>query len=216
MRGNRVGGGDIDEVPRGKWCTWHSPSCDDGRSKGRKRNTGLVDGRSRNELDSSQQSGRDGLGIDDGARLEHGAFGIHGTCSRGPDGMRGDRVGVGDVGTMPDGSRVSRHSAGSDDCRRTRRKLHASLVGGYCRIEHNTSVESRQDGLGISHSAGCEHGTFVIYGSGSSGTNRMRGNRVGVRDVGEVSCGSRIAEHSQDCHVHLGACRQRVTGLVSG
>jgi len=87
MRVNRVGGGDVSEMSGRSWITKNTSDGDDYMAAGGKRDESLVSGYSRTELDSSQQSGRDRLGIDDGTRIKHGAVGIHGTCSEGADGL---------------------------------------------------------------------------------------------------------------------------------
>ena len=46
---------------------------------------------------------RDGLGVDDGARKQHGNRTSHGEGSDGEHGMREHRLGVGDVGQMQGG-----------------------------------------------------------------------------------------------------------------
>ena len=111
-----MGVGDVDEVHGGARRTGYSTCGDDGRRARGEFNTRLVDRCCRTELDSSKQSSGHGIGISDGARIEHGAGDIHGACTRGADRMRGDRVGVGDVSEMPGRARVSGHSAGGDDC----------------------------------------------------------------------------------------------------
>ena len=130
--------------------------------------------------------------------------------------MRGYRVGVGDIDEVSGWTKLERHQARGNDNWTKRRQHDSGMVRQYGRNEQHATGQQGWHRLCISHSARCEHGAIVIYGAGFSGTDRMRGNRVGVRDLGEVSGGSQVAEHLQDCHVHVGACRQRITGLVSG
>jgi len=53
--------------------------------------------------------------MDDGAGVKHGVDRLHGARSTWADGMRGNGVGVWDVGEVPDGAGSGGHSAGGDD-----------------------------------------------------------------------------------------------------
>jgi hypothetical protein len=70
---------------------------DDGGGAGRERDAGVVGGRGGLERDASTVPSGDRVGFGYGARCEHGACDVHGMGSEGAHGMRGDRVGVGDI-----------------------------------------------------------------------------------------------------------------------
>ena len=70
----------------------------------------MVGGRGRAEHDTTGQPGGHRVGVGDGAWVEHGACDVHGHGETRSDGMRGDGVGVGDVGAVHGGARVTWHS----------------------------------------------------------------------------------------------------------
>ena len=100
MRGDRVGVGDIGEVPGDARSAGGTARDDDGGGAGRERDAGLVGGRGGIERDASTEPSGDRVGVGDGARGEHGACDVHGTGSGGAHGLRGDGVGVGNVYEM--------------------------------------------------------------------------------------------------------------------
>ena len=138
MRGDRVGVGDIGEVSGRTRDKRHPTRGDDGRGSGGKRNTGLVGGHGRIEHDASGQPSRDRIGIGDGARGKSGTRCVHGQDASRADGMRGDGVGVGDVGEVSGGTRVTRHSPSGDDGRGSIRQRITGLDGRYSRTEHDS------------------------------------------------------------------------------
>jgi hypothetical protein len=79
-------------------------------------------GRRQCESNAGIESGRDRVSIDDGARGEHGHCNVHGASSVWQDGMRVDRVGVGDVSEVPGGAWSMGHSSVCDDGRAADRK----------------------------------------------------------------------------------------------
>ena len=85
MRGDRVGVGDVGEVPCGTRITRDASGGDDGRGSRGKHDGGLVVGHGGDERGWSGQPGRDRLGIDDGAWIKHGAYYVHGSFAQGPD-----------------------------------------------------------------------------------------------------------------------------------
>ena len=138
MRGDRVGVGDIGEVSDWSQISKDWTRGDDGRGSGGKRNTGLVGGHGRIEHDAPGQPSRDRIGIGDGARGESGTRCVHGQDASRADGMRGDGVGVGDVGEVSGGTRVTRHSPSGDDGRGSIRQRITGLDGRYSRTEHDS------------------------------------------------------------------------------
>ena len=113
MRGDRVGVGDIGEVPGDARSAGGTARDDDGGGAGRERDAGVVGGRGGIERDASTEPSGDRVGVGDGARGEHGACDVHGTGSGGAHGMRGDRVGVGDGIEVFDVQWGTRHSTGN-------------------------------------------------------------------------------------------------------
>jgi len=107
MRGYKVGVGDIGTVPCGARGSGDASCGDDGRGAIRQRNRGILNGHWQGEHDEGIQQGGDRVGIGDGARGEHGACCFDGDGAVRTDGMRGDRVGVGDVGAVQGGARGS-------------------------------------------------------------------------------------------------------------
>ena len=101
MRGDGVGVGDIGEVHGDARGAGDTAAGDDGGGAGRReRDAGVVGGRGGIERDAWTEPSGDRVGVGDGARGEHGACDVHGTGSGGAHGMRGDGVGVGDIGTL--------------------------------------------------------------------------------------------------------------------
>ena len=100
--------------------------------------------------------------------------------------MRVYAVGIGDVGEMSNRTWRSWDSTGGDDGGRTGIKHDPGVVGGYGYAEHHSSGEQGRDRLGVSDGAWSEHGAGVVYRQDPGGADRMRGDTVGVGDVGEV------------------------------
>jgi len=128
MREYGVGVGDLGEVPGRHGISGHSSSGDDGWGKGRECNAGILSGCIRAERDASPESSWHGIELSDGARVEHGACELHSESSGGQNGMRVDRVGVGDLGEVSGGTWSSGDPASRDDGGRARREHHADMV----------------------------------------------------------------------------------------
>jgi hypothetical protein len=128
--------------------------------------------------------------------------------------MRGDGVGVGDVGAVSCGARGRRDAAGGDDGRGAGGERDAGVVGSLSRAEQDAADEPRWHGISVDDGARIEHGDGCVHIAGSDGTHRMRGDGVAVGDVGAVSCGSRSRRDTaggDDCR---GARGERDAGLV--
>jgi hypothetical protein len=100
MRGNKLGVGDVGAVSCGTWGSRDTSGGDDSRGAGRERDAGLVGGHSRTELDAASEPRRGRMVVDDGTRIKYGSGGIYSAGEGGTHGMRGDGVGVGDVGAV--------------------------------------------------------------------------------------------------------------------
>jgi len=123
-----VGVGDICEVPGCAWLQGHSSSVNDCWQAGGKPHTGMVCRHIQAECDASPESSRHGIELSDGARVEHGACDLHSESSGGQNGMRVDRVGVGDLGEVSGGTWSSGHPSSCDDGGRAWREHHSIMV----------------------------------------------------------------------------------------
>jgi hypothetical protein len=181
VRDDRVGVGDIGEVPCDARSAGDTAVDDDGGGAGRQRDAWVVGGRRRNGPDLSTEPSGDRVGVVDGARGEHGAGDVHGTGSGGAHGMRGDGVGVGDIGEVPWDARSSRNTSGDDDGGGAGRQRDAGVVDGRGGIERDGSTEPSGDRVGVGDGARGEHGACDVHGTGSGGAHGLRGRRSGSR-----------------------------------
>ena len=69
------------------------------------------------ERDATGEPSGDRVGVGDDTRGEHGACDVHGAGTGGAHGMRGDGVGVGDIGEVPGDAWSSGDTASGDDGR---------------------------------------------------------------------------------------------------
>ncbi len=141
MRGDRVGVGDIGAVPCGARGSGDASCGDDGRGAIRQFERSILDGYWPDELVEGSQQGGDRVSIDDGTRGEHGACRFDGDGAVRGDGMRGDRLGVGDIGAVPCGVRGSGDASCGDDGRGEGRERDRGMVGGLGRVEHCSNAE---------------------------------------------------------------------------
>jgi hypothetical protein len=124
-----VGVGDIGEVPGDARSAGDAAADHHGGGAGRQRDAGVVGGRRGFELDRSTEPSGDRVGVVDGARGEHGACDVHGTGSGGEHGLRGDGVGVGDIGEVPGDARSAGDTTDEDDGGAAGRQRDAGVVG---------------------------------------------------------------------------------------
>jgi hypothetical protein len=214
LRGNGVGVGDIGEVPGHARREGDTTGDDDGGGAGRQRDAGVVGGRGGLEHDGPTEPSGDRVGVGDGARGEHGACDVHGTGSGGAHGLRGDGVGVGDIGALPGHAGSAGHAAGDDDGGGAGRQRDAGVVGGRRGLERDGSTEPSGDRVGVGDGARGEHGAGDVHGTGSGGAHGLRGNGVGVGDIGEVPGDARRAGDAAADDDGGGAGRQRDAGVV--
>ena len=127
MRGDGVGVGDIGEVQGDARSPGDTAAGDDGGGAGREQDAGVVGGRGGTERDASSEPSGDRIGVGDGARCGHGACDVHGTGSGGAHGMRGDAVGVGDIGEVPGDARSTGDTSCCDDGGGTGDERHSVL-----------------------------------------------------------------------------------------
>ncbi len=151
MRGDRVGVGDIDEM-QGDTLGSGDASCgDDGRGAIRQYDGSILSGPwlcQRHVV--SRKPGGHGVGVSDGARGEHGAFFHDGDGAVRTNRMRGDRVGVGDVGAVQGGARGSGDASCGDDGRGTIRQRDRSFLHGQWQGERDEGIQQGGDRVGIS------------------------------------------------------------------
>jgi hypothetical protein len=124
-----VGVGDIGEVPGHARSAGDAAGDEHGGGGGRQRNARVVGGRGCREREWAKEPSGDRVGVGDGARGEHGACDVHGTGSGGAHGMRGDGVGVGDIGEVPGDARSAGDAAADDDGGGAGRQPDAGMVG---------------------------------------------------------------------------------------
>ena len=210
MRGDRLGVGDVGQKPGGAWDDGLKTGCNHNRAPERKHERGLVRGRYRTEHYAPRQQSWIGIGIDDGARGKHGRSRLHDKRSTRTHGVRGDGLGVGDLGEVPCGAWGRRHSSCCGDSGRAARKLESGMDSGCIRAELDASRQPRRHRIGIDDGARVRHGGSRAYRPGSDRTHGMRGDGLGVGDVGEVPRWARIRRQSSDCDDFGAAGRKRI------
>ena len=97
--------------------------------------------------------------------------------------MRGDGVGVGDIGEVPGVARSAGDTAGDDDGGGAGRERDAGVVGGLGGIERGAWTEPGGDRVGVGDGARGEHGACDVHGQIEGGSDRLRGDGVGVGDI---------------------------------
>jgi hypothetical protein len=155
--------------------------------------TGVVGGRGGLERDGSTEPSGDRVGVGDGARGEHGACDVHGTGSGGAHGLRGDGVGVGDICSLFVDARSAGDAAVDGDGGGAGRHRDAGVVSGPGGVVFDKSRERSGDRVGVGDGARGEHGACDVHGTGSGGAHGLRGDGVGVGDIGEVPGDARSA-----------------------
>jgi len=216
MRGDGLGVGDICTVQDDARSPGDTAGCGDDGGAGREQDAGVVGGRCGIERDASTEPSGDRLGLNDGARCEHGACAANGMGSWGAHGMRGDGVGVGDIGEVQRFSQCPGDMAGGDDGGGAGREQDAGVVGRPGVIEFYASTERCVDGLGVDDGARGEHGTFHEHGSGSGGADGMRGDCLGFGDIDEMHLYARSPGDTAARDNSGGAGRERDAGVVGG
>jgi len=126
-----VGVGDIGAVQGGARDSGDAANnCDDGRGAIWEHERAMVSGRWLGQHDASGKQGGDGIGGSDSARVEPWACGVHGDGAVRTDEMRGDKVGVGDIGAMPCGAWGSGDATCGDDGRGAVRERDGGIFSG--------------------------------------------------------------------------------------
>jgi len=116
--------------------------------------------------------------VGDGAWGRHREDIIHGAGSGGTHGMRGERVGVGDIGEVPGGAGHAGVKAGSGDCWGAIVLQDTGLVDGRAGLERHARYELTSNRTGIGDGVWGRYGEDGIHMSGLGGAHGMRRNRV--------------------------------------
>ena len=204
-----MGFGDIDAMPCGARVSGDAACGDDGRGAIRQQNHGMLDGHWQGELDEWIQQGGDRVGVGDGTRGWFCAFCFHADCAVRADGMGGDTVGVGDIGAVQGGAWVSGDETYCVVSWRTIWEHERGMVGGRWICQRDASGKQCRDGIGIIHSARVEPWACGIHGDGAGRADGMRGDSMGVGDVGAVQSGTRCSRDTACGDDGRGAIRQR-------
>lgn len=114
---------DIGALSGGSWGPWISPLDNDCGWSLRECVASLLSGCCGTECGASWKQSLDRIIVGDGARVGLGCVGVHNKNACQSDRMRGNRLGVGDVGEMLAGSGVGKDSTGDDDGGRSRWEL---------------------------------------------------------------------------------------------
>ena len=130
--------------------------------------------------------------------------------------MRGDGVGVGHIGEVQSGAGRAGIEAGGGDGRGAIGERDTGVVDGRAGGERDGGDQPAGIGSSIGDGTRGEHGACDVHWEGSGGPHRMRGHRVGVGDVGEVSGRTRGTGDSASGDDGGGARRKRDPGLVGG
>jgi hypothetical protein len=186
VRGDGVGVGDVGAVPGGALVSGHSSGDGDRRGAEREHDGGLVLGRDRDERDGTGQCSRDGVSVGDGTRGRAGAAGAYRSCEDRRDGMRGDGVGVGDVGAVPAVVWSEGDTVGGDYGGRAVRERQPHVLCGCGRLERDRTIKQGWNGISVGDGTRGRTGACFVYSGGADGGDGMRGDGVGVGDVGAV------------------------------
>jgi hypothetical protein len=216
MRGHAVGVGDIGEVPGDARNAGDTAGGDDGGCARRERDAGVVDRHGRTEQDAAIEPRWYGIGVDHDTRIEHGRRSVYSSGERRAHGMRGDGVGVGDVGAVSCGARGRRDTAGGHNDRLAGREHDAGVVGGQTRSEQDAASEPSWHWIGVDDGARGEHGGGGVYSAGAGGSHGMRGDGVAVGDIDAVPGGAWNRRDMSGDDDSLGTGRQRDAGVVGG
>ena len=148
----------------------------------------MVSGRLLGQCDALGKQCGDWFCVCDSARVEPWACGVHDDGAVRADGMRGDIVGVGYIGSMPCGAWCPGDATYMVDDRGAGREHDGGILNGRWLGQCDASGEQCGDWVGISDSARVEPWACSFHGDGAVRADWMRGDRVGVGDIDQVSC----------------------------
>jgi hypothetical protein len=197
-----MGVGDVGDVPGWARRRGLLEGGDDGRGGIGEREPGMVDrGRAGKRIRGREQ----GIGagsVDYGAWGRHEDCGVHGEGTGGADGLREDRVGIGDIGEVPGGIGCRGVGADDGDGRGAAWQHVSSMDHRLCGFERLRRAEPSRDGIGVDGGARIRHGACAVHGPSARGPDGMRGDRleVGIICPGPVVFGHQVlAERGLDC-----------------
>jgi hypothetical protein len=153
MRGDGVGVGDVDAVLGILGNKGDAAGGDDSGRAVRERQRHVLGGCWRHERDRAIQQRRNWVSVGDGTRGRAGACFVYSVGTNGGDGMRGDGVGVGDVGAVPGVFWGERDAAVGDDGGRAVRQRQRHALGGCWRHERDRTVQRCGDGVSVGDGA---------------------------------------------------------------
>jgi hypothetical protein len=130
--------------------------------------------------------------------------------------MRGDSVGVGDIGAVQGGTWGSGDTTGGDDGRGAEREQDGSVLSGPWLYEHYISKEPSGVGIGISNSARVESCACFLHSDCTVRADGMRGNRLGVGNISAVQGRTRGSGDEESAVDGMGAFRQWDCSILNG
>jgi len=211
-----MGVGHICAMPDWAWSE-RDPTCGcDSRRAGREPEPGLVSGPTGTERDAAEQHAGDGIHVADNAWGKHGSRLVYGTDAARTDRMRGNGMGIRNVGAMPHESQQQGNSTAGNDSRSTIGERESCVVGGRDGHEHDATGQRGLDGILVSDGARVGLGHHGIHRARSWRPYGMRGDGLGVRHVCEVLGGSGIRGHAAGVDDGRGAWRQYEPRVVCG
>ena len=122
----------------------------------------------------------------DGAWGRHGDHSIHRPGTGRTLWMRGDRVGVGDIGAVFGDAYRSEDTVRGGDSRDARGQHDAGMVFGSCEHQPGALDQPCWHWIVDAYSTRGKHGASDIHRQGTSRAHGMRGNRVGIGDINEM------------------------------
>ena len=125
----------------------------------------------------------DGVGIDDGTRVGHGDEAVYGEGTGRRHGVRGDGLGVGYGGEVPDGARGRRDATCGDDGGGGEGQREWRMVGGPGRTQLGQTRESCDDGVLIPHDIRECNGYFTEHLTSTSWELGMRDDNMVFRNL---------------------------------
>jgi hypothetical protein len=128
--------------------------------------------------------------------------------------MRGDRVGIGDIGAVQGWARGSGDASCGDDGRGAIRQRDRSILNGQWQGERDEGIQQGGDRVGICDSARCWFWCCCFHGDGAGRADGMRGDRVGVGDIDAVQGGARSSGDASCGDDGRGAIRKRDSGIL--
>ncbi len=193
MRGDRVGVGHIGTVHGGARGSGDTADGDDGNRACGHRKHGIVNRYWKHKLSSVDQQGGEKVDACAVVRVWFWTCGFNGSGAVRTDGIRWDRVGVGDIGAMQVGAWISGYTECGDDSRRVASQRNHNILDEHWHGERNEGIQQGGDRVGISDGTRGWFWKCDFHDDGAVRTDGMRGDRVGVGDIGAVHGGAWVS-----------------------